>query len=121
MSDVALEAIRKMAVAVDAMFFDGRLRARTLRIEWLPDNATALATCWPEQRKIAFWPDTLDARYRRRIVALVVHELAHLATRNEWDHHGLRWHRVMRRCGMDPNGTIIPGGPMDSWLRQRGL
>jgi hypothetical protein len=120
--DAALDGIRKIAIALDDAFFSSRLRAKTMRFGWLPDDYRATGSCWPEQREIAFRRDTIEGPFRRPLIALITHELCHAWTGAEVDHHGERWARAMRQRGVCPATTlIVPGGPTDIWLRMRGL
>jgi SprT-like family len=74
------------------------------------DQAAAYAL--PDHRRLSFHEDALDLP-PTNLLALCVHELAHIATGNEVDHHGPRWRRKMVEIGVSPDdGTILPGSPL---------
>jgi SprT-like family protein len=118
MSDVALQS---MQILSDALARDV-LSMRPVPLAWHGEGRDAWGVAYPELRRISL---RRDAEYLRRHeqAALLVHELAHCATANEPEHHGERWERLMRRCGIEPRrgDAIVRGGPLWAWLRARGL
>jgi len=47
------------------------------------------------------------------LICLAIHEMCHVSTGNEVDHHGPRWRRKMVEIGVDPDdGVVLPGSPL---------
>lgn len=114
-------AIAAICDQLNADLFGGRL-PKLREIKWHDDSdrPDAKATIWVEQRILSLHRDAADAP-RSELIATLAHELAHLATRCEVEHHGVRWQRCMRRVGLDPrNGAIVWNGMVDKWLKVRG-
>jgi hypothetical protein len=121
--DPTLAAVRTVVDSINRELFDGRLELTGLRLRW-HDGGPNLATVWPAdptsvRRPVLSlhraWQDSGD---HHRLCTVLVHELAHLATRNEPEHHGRRWERCMRNIGVDPHtGSVAAGSPMQRWLR----
>jgi hypothetical protein len=87
------------------------------RIAWHDDASDALGMANVQHRLITLRRD-VEYLPRDMQAALLIHELCHCATRNEPEHHGLRWARLMRRCGVEPTrgDLVIRGGPLWAWL-----
>jgi len=118
----AERAIRQIAQKLDADFFGNRLRvADTIQFRWLPPD-TRVATgrvmglCARYDRIISINPNVIASPHRRPLIDLLIHELAHVYTRDEAEQHGARWRKTMMKCGYDPltGGSINP--LVDQWL-----
>lgn len=114
MSD--LGSIERIITSLNMHLFGNKLPRLKLRVHDAPREATGI--CWPERNTISLRRDALDFP-QAALCRLLCHEMAHAATRNEPEHHGVRWERQMRRCGLDPlTEAIAPYGQLDIWMRE---
>lgn len=91
---------------------------RPVRIEY-HDGDTIGAVAFLRRRAISFHEALLDEPVHR-LQSIIVHELAHLATAGEPEHHGPSWRRCMFRLGCHPDtGEIMAGSPLRAWLDRR--
>jgi predicted SprT family Zn-dependent metalloprotease len=106
----------RMANVVQALnhaLFDGRLSKR-ISVAWHDTGPNAGATLGDQ---ISLHTDLLT-QSRAKLFAVLVHELAHIATKNETEPHGIRWRSLMYRLGVEPDGgRVRHGGPLDLWIR----
>jgi hypothetical protein len=114
-TDPALDAVRQFCIALDRDFFNSKLRADTIKLRWLPRSSGADGSCNPYTREISIGRHMIAMPQRRPLVTVLLHELAHCATRAETADHGPRWQAVMRRCGLDPMTGAI-GSVIDDWI-----
>lgn len=118
----AERAIRVIAQQLDHDFFAGRLNVRdSVQFRWLrPDTRVAagrvMGQCARYDRIVSINPNVLASPHRRPLVDLLVHELAHIYTRDEAEQHGPRWQRTMRKCGYDPLTGSSINPLVDQWI-----
>jgi len=113
-------AVRGIAEALATDFFPRLRVADTVKFGWLAPGSGADGTCDPYRRVIRIDPNLLVDPRRRGLCVVMLHELCHLATRNELTDHGPRWRACMARCGLDPlSGAIEYNSPIDQWLAVR--
>jgi hypothetical protein len=119
--EMAERAVRRLGEGMDADFFGGRLRvADTVKFKWLAPGSGADGTCDPYRRIIRIDPNMLVDPRRRGLCVVMLHEMCHLATRNELTDHGVRWQKEMRRRGLDPmGGALAYNSPLDQWIATR--
>jgi len=115
-----LDGIRQLAVDIDDTFFRGYLRAKTLPIGWMnSDDRAAWGICYRGDRGIKLSPALItETCFRRPLIAVLVHELVHVATAAEAEDHGARWCKRMTQLGVCPSTNFIqPRGPLINGCR----
>jgi len=113
-------AVRQIAEALATDFFPRLRVADTVKFGWLAPGTGADGTCDPYRRVIRLDPNLLIDPRRRGLCVVMLHELCHLATRNETTDHGPRWRKEMHRCGLDPlGGALAYNSPLDQWIATR--